>query len=177
MNYFEYCERQKELNLYVEREDRYKDTGYYTGKTNKTYEEFVDSGEFSEEQLKEIKYCLDECYIDSVWIDHPEFSVEKIEAIGHCLKWNYECMYPAYTLTNPDLTAKNLYDLYWFGYKRRITKEIAVELSKYNYTFDQMYEIWEGMDGIISYSYYHKDYRSIEVDVSWYAHPKFHENK
>ena len=58
MNYLEYCARQKSLNLYVESEDRYTKTGYYTGKPNKTYHEFVESGKFTDEQLVEIRYCL-----------------------------------------------------------------------------------------------------------------------
>ena len=120
MNYFEYCARQKALDLYTESEEDFTRYGYYTGKSNKTYHEFEASGKFTDEQLVEIRYCLNERLIDSAWIDHPEYSPEKIKAIGHCLMWDYECMYPAYTLTNPDLTADNIYDLYWFGYKGRI---------------------------------------------------------
>lgn len=167
MNYFEYCARQEALNLYTESEDRYTKTGYYTGESNKTYHEFEASGKFTDEQLVEIRYCLNERLIDSAWIDHPEYSPEKIKAIGHCLMWDYECMYPAYTLTNPDLTAENIYDLYWFGYKGRIDKETAIELSRYSYTFAQMDEIYDGME-------YHK---LSPKDVSWYAHPDFHENQ
>lgn len=167
MNYFEYCARQKALDLYAESENRYTEDGYYTGKPNKTYREFVESGKFTAEQLVEISYCLNECLIDSAWIDHPEYSPEKIKAIGHCLMWDYECMYPAYTLTNPDLTAENIYDLHWFGYKGRVDKETAIELSRYSYTFAQMDEIYDGME-------YHK---LSPKDVSWYAHPDFHENQ
>lgn len=167
MNYFEYCARQKALDLYVESEEDFTRYGYYTGKSNKTYHEFEASGKFTEEQLEAVKYCLDECLIDSAWIDHPEYSPEKIKAIGHCLMHDYECMYPAYTLTNPDLTAENIYDLYWFGYKGRVYKETAIELSRYSYTFAQMDEIYDGME-------YHK---LSPKDVSWYAHPDFHENQ
>ena len=177
MNYFEYCARQKALDLYAESEEDFTKTGYYTGKSNKTYREFVESRKFTDEQLVEIRYCLNERLIDSAWIDHPEYSPEKIKAIGHCLMWDYECMYPAYTLTNPDLTAENIYDLYWFGYKRRIYKETAIELSKYSYNFNQMYEIYEGMEGVILHSDDWKDCWSAKVDVSWYAHPDFHENQ
>ena len=167
MNYFEYCARQKALDLYTESEEDFTRYGYYTGKSNKTYHEFEASGKFTDEQLVEIRYCLNERLIDSAWIDHPEYSPEKIKAIGHCLMWDYECMYPAYTLTNPDLTADNIYDLYWFGYKGRIYKETAIELSKYSYTFEQMYEIYDGME-------FHK---LSPKDVSWYAHPDFHINQ
>lgn len=167
MNYFEYCARQKALDLYAESEEDFTRYGYYTGKSNKTYHEFEASGKFTEEQLEAVKYCLDECLIDSAWIDHPEYSPEKIKAIGHCLMHDYECMYPAYTLTNPDLTAENIYDLYWFGYKGRVYKETAIELSRYSYTFAQMDEIYDGME-------YHK---LSPKDVSWYAHPDFHENQ
>lgn len=177
MNYFEYCARQKALDLYTESEEDFTRYGYYTGKSNKTYHEFEASGKFTEEQLEAVKYCLDECLIDSAWIDHPEYSPEKIKAIGHCLMHDYECMYPAYTLTNPDLTAENIYDLYWFGYKRRIDKETAIALSKYSYTFAQMYEIYEGVEGVILHSDDWKDCWSVKVDISWYAHPDFHENQ
>lgn len=167
MNYFEYCARQKALDLYAESEEDFTRYGYYTGKSNKTYHEFEASGKFTEEQLEAVKYCLDECLIDSAWIDHPEYSPEKIKAIGHCLMWDYECMYPAYTLTTPDLTADNIYDLYWFGYKGRVYKETAIELSRYSYTFAQMDEIYDGME-------YHK---LSPKGVSWYSHPDFHENR